>query len=377
MAMKRFIILSVAVATILSCGKNETRETQKTHFNTIVRLRTTPVKNQGRDALCWAYAMLATIESEHLMQGDSVNLSPAFVARMLMRDGAERLYLTRGASPMSARGTMPMLVDIIMRHGLMPYSSYSTDKNINVMCRTLQNAAHTAVRGRKGLSRWMDDADVLLDQGMGPLPYNVYMYGVRYTPLEFARSVCRPGEYVALTSYTHHPFGKFVDLELPDNHRHDTFLNLPIDTLMSRVEASLLSGHPVCWEGSTHGQGFSFARGTARLHDENRPVTQEMRQRSFERFSTTDDHCMAIVGIARDDNGNRWFICKNSWGTGNPYGGFMYMSYAYARLHTVAVMMKGDVSYDNGAYRANEPCGADKPYKTHKHHKPYKSYQIN
>src|SRR3712207_7203455 len=40
-----------------------------------VMLKTTPVKNQGMSDLCWAYAMLATIETEHLMQGDSVNLS--------------------------------------------------------------------------------------------------------------------------------------------------------------------------------------------------------------------------------------------------------------------------------------------------------------
>ena len=69
-------------------------------------------------------------------------------------------------------------------------------------------------------------------------------------------------------------------------------------------------------------------------------MTQDERQRAFESFSVTDDHCMELVGIARDAAGRRWFICKNSWGTDNPYGGFMYMSYNYARLNTVAVMMR-------------------------------------
>lgn len=336
-------LMAVAVA-FCSCERKDAAPEPAPRFTTIVRLRTTPVKNQGSDALCWAYAMLATIESEHLMQGDSVNLSPMYVARMMLRGQAGRSYLTQDAEQMSVRGTMPQLVRMIMSHGVMPYTSYNPDKNINVMCRELKNAAKTAIRAKTGMNGWMDKADGMLDRGMGPLPYNVYMYGVRYTPAEFARSVCRPDEYVALTSYTHHPFGKHADLELPDNYSHDTFFNIPIDTLMARVEASLLAGHPVCWEGGTRAKGFSFAQGTARLHNESRTVTQEMRQRAFESFGVTDDHCMELVGIARDDRGGRWLICKNSWGTGNPYGGFMYMSYNYARLNTVAVMMQKEMA---------------------------------
>ena len=73
-----------------------------------------------------------------------------------------------------------------------------------------------------------------------------------------------------------------------------------------------------------------------------RVVTQEERQRAFERFEVTDDHCMAIIGTARDGRGRLYFVCKNSWGTDNPYGGLMYMSEQYFRLNTVAVVMKAD-----------------------------------
>lgn len=338
--MKKYITFLAAFVVFLSCGRKAAVTPPAPRFTTISLIRTTPVKHQGRDALCWAYAMLATIESEHLMQGDSVNLSPDYVARMLLRSRADRLYLTGAAQPLSLRGTMPLLVRLIMTHGAMPYDSYRCGGDVAMACRKIEKSAQKAVRARTGLVRWRGKVDDILDRDIAPLPYNIYMYGARYTPVEFARSVCRPDEYIALTSFTHHPFGEEVDLELPDNYSHDTFLNLPIDTLMSRVEASLLAGHPVCWEGGTRGGSFSFARGTAFLSDESRTVTQERRQRAFETFSVTDDHCMELVGIARDARGRRYFICKNSWGTGNPYGGFMYMSYGYARLNTVAVMMK-------------------------------------
>ena len=48
-------------------------------FEDEVRLPMTPVKNQGRSNLCWAYAMLSTIETEHILRGDSVHLSPAYI----------------------------------------------------------------------------------------------------------------------------------------------------------------------------------------------------------------------------------------------------------------------------------------------------------
>ena len=68
-----------------------------------------------------------------------------------------------------------------------------------------------------------------------------------------------------------------------------------------------------------------------------------MRQREFDTFRTTDDHCMAIIGIARDKEDRKYFICKNSWGTENPYGGLMYMSFDYVRLKTIAVMLNNIV----------------------------------
>lgn len=341
--MKKIVVAAFAAILFLSCGDGKPAAGIPSRFTTISRVRTTPVKNQGNDNLCWAYAMLATIESERLMQGDSVNLSTAYVARMLLRDMADRRYLTHGASAMSLRGTMPLLVRLIMSHGVMPYDAYHTGNDIGLVCRMIGKASQKAVAAGTGLERWRAKVDDMLDRGIAPVPYNIYMYGARYTPVEFARSVCRPDEYVALTSFTHHPFGADVDLELPDNYCHDTFRNVPIDTLMHRVEAALLSGHPVCWEGGTRSAGFSFSRGVAVLPGRQRRVTQEQRQRALESFTVTDDHCMELVGIARDDKGERYFICKNSWGTGNPYGGFMYMSYGYARLNTVAVMMKKEL----------------------------------
>ena len=49
---------------------------------------------------------------------------------------------------------------------------------------------------------------------------------------------------------------------------------------------------------------------------------------------------MVLIGIAHDENGKRYYIAKNSWGTGNHYGGLMYLSEQYVMMKTVAIVVK-------------------------------------
>lgn len=299
----------------------------------------TPVKDQGHSSLCWMYAMLATIESEHLMRGDSVNLSPHFVARRMLEMQAEQHYLSDGRKPIVMRGVCSQLVDLLMRYGTCQYDAYRSDVNYNVLMRRVEELVNTSIKKRTGVKQLRRDLARLLDNEIRPDLRYVFMYGAEYTPQEFARSVCQEDEYVALTSFTHHPFGEQFALEVPDNHGRYPFLNLPLDTLTTHIERALRGGHPVCWEGDTSEALFSFEKGIARMADERQEVTQETRQRDFERFTTTDDHCMEIVGIARTPKGKKYFICKNSWGTDNPFGGLMYMSENYLRAKTIGVWM--------------------------------------
>ena len=41
-------------------------------------------------------------------------------------------------------------------------------------------------------------------------------------------------------------------------------------------------------------------------------------------------------------NGVEYFVIKNSWGQGNPYGGRQYISKAYFKAKTIAVTMHKD-----------------------------------
>ena len=331
--MKKTFFLFLSFLVLISCEKQRGKvNVSEEKFTIELRLPTTPVKDQGSSSLCWVYAMLATLETEHIMRGDSVNLSPDYVARMYLSEQASRRRLlpnkvVQKEAGITTRGMCTMALDLIQTYGLQHYDAYRHKPNMdyNVLCRKLD---------------YGNDTEKLLDRYIGPLPNQVFMLGALYTPLEFAHSVCTDDEYIALTSFTHHPYGQCFPLEVPDNYFHNTFLNVPLDTMMNRIVQSLRVGHPVCWEGDTSEPGFLFGEGYAVLKNEKKKVTAERRQASFEAHRTTDDHVMEIVGLAYDQHGRRFFLCKNSWGTANRYGGFMFLSENYVRMKTIAVVLR-------------------------------------
>ncbi len=218
----------------------------------------TPVKNQGKTELCWAYAMLATIETEHLLRGDSVNLSPQYLGRMLKRD--------------SQRAMCQTALNLMERYGMVGY---------DVM---------------------PDDATTEL-----PTPRWVFMLGAQYTPLEFAHSVCAPGEYLSLTCVPDSPYYKKVVVPVPDNWERNRLLNVPLDTLRRHINHALKHRHPVCWESA--------------------------------------GHAMAIVGMARDENKRPYYILKNSWGRKGPHEGFVYMPARRLWRDMVAVYLTREAYY--------------------------------
>ena len=246
----RIGILLMAVLLLLGACKRK----EQHQFTHDFLLPMTPVKDQGKSELCWAYAMLATIETEHLSWGDSVNLSPYYIEKKMEQEPQ---------APESKRGMGKTLINLIQKYGIVGYDAM----------RKVETPA----------PRW------------------VFMLGATYTPQEFARSVCAPDEYIALTSNDDAPYGQEVEIDLPDNWMHDRFYNIPMDSLLAKTERAVRRHHGVCWE--------------------------------------SERHAMAIVGIAHDDQGQKYFIMKNSWGTDRPHQGLDYLSFEDFREETLAIEM--------------------------------------
>lgn len=334
---KSVIILS-SLFTLYSCGKRPSRNKESLSYKIITEIRTTPVKDQGNSNLCWMYAMLATIESEHLMKGDSVNISIAYLAREMMKEKAQLCFFSNGATRMSSRAMAQATMYYMEKYGTAPFSSYKDPDNINYesLNKKIDFLVKSTAKRGYGLERFNESLDELLDKYIGFMPgRNVYMYGAQYSPLEFTHSVCTPGEYIALTSFSHHPFYKSFVLETPDNINKDSFYNLPLDDFMKHINKALMAKHPVCWEGDITNDDFH--EGFVTLGNKHQ-INQSYRQRLFENMVTSDNHAMEIVGIV-EKNGERFYKCKNSFGEHWGDNGFVYLSKDYVALNTIAVFM--------------------------------------
>jgi bleomycin hydrolase len=167
-----------------------------------------------------------------------------------------------------------------------------------------------------------------------------------------------PDDYVLITSFSHHPFYKPFVLEIPDNWAAGSFNNLPLDEFIEVIDYSLMNGYTIGWSCDNSDRGFSMRQGVAVIPEKNwnemkedealkvfngphpeKIITQEIRQKEFDNFSTTDDHGMHIIGLATDQAGNTFYKVKNSWGITGKYDGFIFVSRAYVMLRTTNIMV--------------------------------------
>lgn len=305
----------------------------------------TPVKDCRGENMGSVYALLATLESEHLSRGDSVNLSAPYLVRCWLKEQALSAYFS-GQSPLERLSCpVPVVVRLLSTYGLYPYDSYPVRggflQSVTVRkLRAVTEGARTRPTTLGSLSRRLDD---VLDRAMGYLPASrVHFLGADYTPGEFARSVCSPDEYLRLVSFHSLPFGELhansPACSYPLELGQMVTLNLPLDSLTSHLRQAVESGHAVCWEGDTTNAAFRHGRAGWVTLSSSSAEEATLRQRSFERLSLTLDHAFAIVGLTRR-NGELYYRCKNNQGTEWGEGGYVYLSESYMRRYTFALTM--------------------------------------
>ncbi len=286
--------------------------------------------------------MLATIESNRIAMGDSINLSAAYFERMLIAEQAEASFMSKGKSEIKGRGMIPHLMTLLDRYGALTESSYHHRKekgiNFNVLAREVRILAKNAANGGKGLETFKRDLNALLDREISFLPKRQFLLGADYSPMEFGHSVAMIGDYEFLGA----------DYPFPDRRETDVIKTMTPDSLLLITEKSIRAGRAVCWEGDTSEPGYDWANGVAdidlkssslesRIHKPLSVGATLPSRPDIETFKTTDDHCLEICGIAHDKAGRKFFICKNSWGKSNRFKGFIMMSFDYFLAKTIVI----------------------------------------
>ncbi|MBU0765172.1 MAG: C1 family peptidase [Bacteroidetes bacterium] len=343
----------------------------------------TPVKNQSKTGTCWSYAMVSFLESELLRtKKTEFDLSEMYFVRLAYPQKAMYYVRLQGKAVFSEGGQAHDVLNIMRNFGAVPenvYPGIQYDEqlhNHNEMTAILQGMllGITKNEGGRLTDRWPDAVNSVLDVYLGKIPEHFAYEGKEYTPVDFSNKVLKidPDNYIELTSFSHHPFYTQFDLEIADNWAHSDYYNIPLDEMMQVIDNAIQEGYSICWDGDITGLEFSQQTGIAMVHETDwskltkeqkttillgqepeKVITQDSRQINFDNYTTTDDHLMHVTGIATGDNGTRYYITKNSWGVNNKYDGKMYMSEAYVRLNTIAIMVHKDAVPEEIAKKLN------------------------
>ena len=349
-------------------------------FTTVKEIPVTSMKNQNRSGTCWCFSALSFLESEvikakNLKAEAYPDFSEMFVVRHSYHDRALKFVRLNGYLNMAAGSGFGDVLEVIRDYGLMPQSAYSGmnygyDLPVQgELDAVLKGYVQAVVKNpnRKLTPVWPKGFDGILDAYLGELPETFVENGVTYTAMSYRDAMgINPDDYVNISSYTHHPFYSQFAIEVEDNWRWGLCYNLPLDEFMAIIDNAVENGYTVLWGGDVSEPGFT-RDGLAVLLDteakattgsdqerwvgkpEDKPaaadekkelpkelnVTQEIRQQMFDEKTSTDDHGMHLYGTAKDQNGTKYYLIKNSWGVTGAYKGTWYMSENFVKGKTL------------------------------------------
>lgn len=394
--MKKFIITSALFGISIGFSVGQFGYTEPVtngagseyKFTKVAHLDATPVQDQGYTGTCWSFSALSFFESELMRQGtkNPALLSEMYVVRKAYESKAEKYIRMDGKTNFSEGGAFHDIPYVIRNYGIVPEQvykglNYGTDRHNHSEMFSLLNGAvqgvlgHLNSRSTKSLSpAWKNAVSGILDAYLGPDPKEFEFEGKKYTPASYAKAIgLDMDQYVSLTSFTNHEMNKECLLEIPDNWAWGTSYNVSLDDLVEATVEALKNGYTLAWGADVSEEGFSFGNGLAinpvdvatikvsgsdnknfsdagaektsnafKTPVEEVNVTPEIRQKGYDNKTTTDDHGMHIVGMYKDQKGTRYFLVKNSWGTGNYPEGYLYVSESYFKWKTINVYLHKD-----------------------------------
>ena len=377
--MKKMFLMVGLVAPFLSSAQDDLVKSldkngadsvkNKFKFKEFLALENTSVKNQASSGTCWSYSTNSFLESEMVKAGKQpVELAQIFSARYVYADKADSYVKMHGSLAWGDGGACHDVINMYAKYGAMPQSAYTglqygTSKNkFAEMQQVLKAMLDVYVKNPNGkLSpNWKTAFSSVMDSYLGEVPKTFEWNGRTYTPKSFADEVVGldPNDYVELSSFTDKPYYKKSILMVPDNWSLDEVYNVKMHDITNIIDNALSKGYTVAWATDVSEKYFSWKNGVAYVPEKEyddmsddekkvifdgpkpeRVITPAMRQTAFENYSTTDDHGMHIVGLAKDVNGREYYVVKNSWGTTNDYKGYLYVTKAYVQYKTTAFLL--------------------------------------
>lgn len=369
------------------------KEGSEYKFEKIAHLDASPVLSQGSTGTCWSFSSMSFFESEIGRLGkEGYNLSEMYVVYHAYLGKADKYIRTDGNINFDQGGEFHDAPWVIEKYGIVPAEAFVGLKNgsekhsHSELVKVLKGTMKGVLSASKGLSggrtlsnNWKNAIRGVLNAYLGKVPEKVEDFrftveGKEYNPFTYRDELgLDMDDYVSLTSFSNHSFYSECQLAISDNWGWDESYNLPLEDLWEAAEYALNAGYTFGWSADVSESYFDFKSGLAVVPKdkstikvkgkdnenfsdsgaekeadcfmepvEEEVITQESRQIGYDNKQTKDDHAMHAVGLYKDQNGTRYILVKNSWGTKNDCDGYFYASESYFKNKSIYIYLHKD-----------------------------------
>jgi len=313
--------------------------------------------SQGATGTCWSFATISFFESEIFrLKGEKVKLSEMYIAYWEYVERAKSFVKNRGEIYFAQGSEATGVLRIIKNYGIVTLSDYEGKPegqefhNHSVMFREMKSYLDKV----KQDNAWDEKTVVgtiksILNHYMGKPPKKIDVDGKATTPTKYLSNVLGIDIYdyysfMSTMSLTYNQKGELVEA---DNWWHcDDYYNISLDDYFKLIKTAVEKGFTMSICGDVSEPGHDSFAEISIIPTFDIPsdyINKASREYRLNNRTTTDDHCIHIVGYYNYRNSD-WFLIKDSGAGGfdGPNKGYRFMHEDYIKLKMMNVMVHKD-----------------------------------
>ncbi|HNQ68504.1 MAG TPA: C1 family peptidase [Bacteroidales bacterium] len=310
--------------------------------------------SQGNSGTCWAYSATSFMEAEsYRITKNKTKLSEMFTVYWEYVERAQHFVRTKGETYLGEGSESNAIVRIMRNHGMMPQVVYHGLKNrLNYNDHSeMFEKYETYLNYVKANQMWEEDLVIdsikrILDYYIGTPPDKFEYIDKEYTPQSFMTEYMKlnPNHYFSFMSTKEFNYNEKHELVENDNWWHSKdYYNISLEDFMIVLNNAVKNGYTVSLCGDVSEPGYDQLVEVAVIPSFDIPsqyINEDARQMRLSNNSTTDDHCIHIVGYKMEGD-VVWYLIKDS-GSGGFDGknkGYRFYHEDYIKLKMMNLMM--------------------------------------
>jgi len=315
--------------------------------------------NQGLTGTCWCFAGTSFVESEvERLTKRKIKLSEMYTVYWEYVERARYFVEKRGDMYFSEGSESNAVLRMMNKYGAVPsyvYTGKTAGKTIHNHAKMLEEMLSYLASVRKN-NEWNEAIVIttiknILNFYMGEPPASFMYEGKSFNPLNFLSDFLKlnTGNYFSFMSSKKIAYNQKGLLDESDNWwKSDDYYNLSLNDYMKLLTKSITNGYTIALCGDVSEPGYNSQFQVAIVPSFDIPseyINEDARQYRLENRSTTDDHCIHIVGYYIKD-GKYWFLIKDS-GSGANDGnikGYRFYHEDYIKLKMMNLLIHKDIA---------------------------------